>query len=664
MTYNPSRGVLFCDNSSANAFYEHVFGTLNATNLTAASNVQLHYGYKFEMLPFGNGIVFRGKKTNGDSYLGTISYLPYSFGGATFWTRFVSTIRTFPSTILPSLIDKPKLSNLTLVGSRVYFSAIGDANRGFEPWYYSSSSTPSTIETPQVNTEPLGITNFRDMQGVSYGNYLYYNAEHYNKGSLEYDGSLYYYETIKKTLGNQLSKNYQKFSPTPNITSLKIAGSKIYASSVVSPNNQIYSKDLTNNADDDNITADITSLDNSSAIGNTLYFLSRPRVPGSIINRLWRTDGTAAGTYAIDTENITYTGTYAWNGGVFYAKNNGGGGGGFYRYNHAANVVNTISTGGVFVSQFTEFAGALFYRSSTGSAFGSLRRTDGSTSSNVVVASYAYEDVYLQLVGNRLVIALKSSTTGNWNIRSTIDGTNFTEHFTNIASLTLIGGANNILLGTIGTGISRNLVAYNLGINTSTTMGIGAFNEINIFPAIDDTNPAAPIYYLAMALTSTSGHYLYRTTLTTSGASTLTAIGASWVKVINRQSNPWQTLHRVGRKIFFFGEDTDKSRGIEMWVYNPDRCGNALTLASYDDDDSFIPPPEDEGPKRVIHYLTNTTIQATNKITNATVLYRAGQSITFLPGFRAGVSPAAMFIPAGKGTFEAQIGGCGTIVPR
>ncbi|MCU0341832.1 MAG: hypothetical protein MUE30_18305, partial [Spirosomaceae bacterium] len=92
-------------------------------------------------------------------------------------------------------------------------------------------------------------------------------------------------------------------------------------------------------------------------------------------------------------------------------------------------------------------------------------------------------------------------------------------------------------------------------------------------------------------------------------------------------------------------------------------CTNALTLAS-SDEDRYNSPYNSEEAKREIHYLSNTTISATNKIANATVLYRAGQSVTFLPGFEAVITPSAMFSPAGTGSFEAQIGGCGSLVPR
>jgi hypothetical protein len=328
----------------------------------------------------------------------------------------------------------------------------------------------------------------------------------------------------------------------------------------------------------------------------------------------------------------------------------------------AAPLASPTFTGTVTTSTIN--TGALSASSVTTPIYASTPQalTDGTTISTVAVATYGYEDVQIKLVGNRMVVAVKSIATGNWNIRSSTDGTNFTEHFTSIANLTLIGGANGILLGAVGTS-SRNLVQYNLSNNTSSVLGTGAFYNLNPSPAIDDTNLAAPIFYLAMAPTSTSGYFLYKTTLTTSGASALTAIGSAWVRVINRKSNPWQTLHRVGKKIFFLGQDADKSRGIEMWVYNPDRCTNALTLASYDED-RYNSELNTEESKREIHYLSNTTITATNKITNATVLYRAGQSVTFLPGFQAGLSPADMYAPAGKGSFEAQIGGCGTLVPR
>lgn len=663
LTYTPSRGVLFCRNGSASKVYEHIYGNINATNLTASNNMDLYYDYNgLEMLPFSNGILFKGKKlNNNDTYLGQIFYVPFTFLGTTTWTRFVTTIRTFPNTLLPSLFNQSKLANLTQVGSRVYFSALGDASRGFEPWYYDGSAMPTTIEMPQVNTQPLGITNWTDMESVSYGNYFYYNAENISESGLRNQGLVGFQESIQKTIGTQNAENFSRLSVFHDVTSLKMAGSRMFATEVNPSNSYIESTDLTNTAYTPPVTADITTLSNTSAIGNTLYFLSLPRAAGSSFRRLWRTDGTTAGTYAIDTENTTITGTYAWNGGIFYGKNNGGGGGGLFRYDPNTNTSSTISTGGIFVSEFIEFAGALFYRASTGSAFGSLKRTDGSSSSNVVVAAYAYEDIHIKLIGNRLVVAVKSSITANWEIKSTTDGVNFVSHFASITpNFIMIGGANGILLGTVTTA-SPFLTAYNLNNNTSTTLGIGAFYKINIYPAIDDTNPASPIFYLAMAPTSTSGYYLYRTTLTTSGASTLTAIGASWVKVINRSSTPWQTLHRVGKKIFFLGQDTHS--GIEMWVYNPDRCTNALTLASYDED-RFNSPYNQEESKRDIHYLTNTTITATNKITNATVLYRAGQSVTFLPGFQAGTSASAMFVPAGTGVFEAQIGGCGTLVPR
>lgn len=154
MIYTDSRGVLFCRKGSASAVYEHVFGNLNATNLTAGNNVDFYYGYNgIEMIPFDNGILFKGKKlNNNDTYLGQISYTPIFVFGVTYWIRFVSTIRTFPNTLLPSLFNQPKLANLTQVGSRVYFSAMGDASRGFEPWYYTSTPSPTTVETPEVNT--------------------------------------------------------------------------------------------------------------------------------------------------------------------------------------------------------------------------------------------------------------------------------------------------------------------------------------------------------------------------------------------------------------------------------------------------------------------------------------------------------------------------------
>lgn len=667
MTYTPTRGILFCKNGSANAVYEHVFGDINATNLTAGNAVDFYSGYNgIEVLPFSNGILFREKKVNNnDTYLGQIFYVPFSFGSTTIWTRFVTTIRTFPNTLLPSLFNQPKLGNLTQVGSRVYFSALGDAGRGFEPWYFDSSAMPNTVETPQVNTQPLGITNAADMESVSYGNYFYYNAENFSEVGLHNNGTVSINESIQKTLGTQNAENFSRLFASPDITSLKMAGSRMFATSVGSFDTKIESVDLTNNASSifPPPTADIRDLDNSSSIGNTLYFLSLPRAAGSSFRRLWRTDGTVAGTYTIDTENTTYTGTYAWNGGVFYGKNNGSGGGGLYRYNPSTNTAGVVSTGGVFVSQFTEFAGALFFRASTGSAFGSLRRTDGNTATNIVVAPYTYEDVQINPIGNRLVVAVKSSTTANWEIKSTTDGVNFVSHFSGLAAdFRMIGGANGILLGTT-TAAGPFLTAYNLNNNTSATLGTGAFYNINFYPAIDDTNPAAPIFYLAMSPTGTSGYYLYRTTLTTSGAGALTAIGASWVKVIDRKSNPLQTLHRVGKKIFFLGQDTDNSRGIEMWVYNPDRCTNALTLASFDED-RYNSEYNSTETNRDIHYLTNTTITATNKITNATVLYRAGQSVTFLPGFVANGSESFFGSPAGKIVFEAQIGGCGTPVPR
>jgi ELWxxDGT repeat protein len=314
ITYSPSRGILYCYNGSAQAFYEHVYGNLNATNLTVSNNVDLYYGYNgIEMLPFGNGILFKGKNmNNNDTYLGQILYVPNTIFGITYWIRFVTKLRTFPNTLLPSLFNQPKLANLTSVGSRVYFSAIGDAVKGFEPWYYDSSAMPSVVETPQVNTKPLGIVNYRDMESVSYGNYFYYNAENFSEGGL-YNGIVGFNESIQKTLGTQNVENFSRLSVFYDITSLKMAGSRLFASSVNTFNSEIESVDLATNASSifPPPTADIRDLDNSSAIGNTLYFLSLPRAAGSSFRRLWRTDGTTAGTYTIDTENTNYTGTYA-----------------------------------------------------------------------------------------------------------------------------------------------------------------------------------------------------------------------------------------------------------------------------------------------------------------------------------------------------------------
>lgn len=667
MTYSPTRGILYCKNESANAFYEHVFGEVNATNLTVSNAVDLYSDYNgLEMIPFGNGILFRGKKiTNNDTYLGQISYMPFSYGGPTYWSRTVTTIHTFPNTLLASLFNQAKLDNLTVVGSRVYFSAIGSASRGFEPWYYNSTVSPNIIETPEVNTQPLGISNDNDMETVSYNNYLYFNAENYYESSLRNLSKVGFAESIQKTLGTQHTDYFDEMASIPDITSLKIAGTRLFTSSVHFFNTYIESKNLATNDLSTSVTADIRSFDNASSIGNTLYFLSLPRgVSGMSFRKLWRTDGTAAGTYTIDTENTTYTGTYAWNGGIFYAKNDGSVIGGVYRYDHATGATSTLSPNAMFISSFTEFGGSLYFRTSSGSGLGALRKTDGATFNNVVVAGYAYVDVQVKLIGNRLVVAVKSVTTGNWNIRSTTDGTNFTEHFSSIADLTLIGGANGILLGAVGTS-SRHLVQYNLNNNTSSIMGTGAFYTINIFPAIDDTNPAATLFYFALEPTNTSGYRLYSTTLTTAGASTLTAIGASWVEVINRKNIPWLTLYRVGRKVFFLGQDVDKSRGIELWVYNPDRCANALTLASYDDDEKTYSVGSE--PKRNIQLIANTTIQATNDIlaNNADVLYRAGQSVTLLPGFQIDIWGPSPYIPVvGIGSFEVQVGGCGTLIPR
>ncbi len=668
MIYTPTRGILYCRNGSASKVYEHIYGNINATDLTASNNLELYGGYNgIEMLPWSNGIIFKGKKlSNNDTYLGQIFYIPFTFLGITTWTRFVTTIRTFPNTLLPSLFNQSKLANLTQVGSRVYFSAMGDASRGFEPWYYDSGAMPSTVETPQVNTQPLGITNSADLESVSYGNYFYYNAENISESGLRNNGLAIFQESIQKTLGTQNSENFSRLFVSPDITSLKMAGSRMFATSMGIFNTSIQSVDLANNASSvfPAPTADIRTLSNTSSIGNTLYFLSFPRAAGSMYRRLWRTDGTTAGTYTVDAQNTSITGTYAWNGGVFYAKDDGFVTGGFYRYDHASSTTTTISTTPIFVSNFIEFAGSLFYRAATGAVHGTLRRTDGITSSNVVVAPYTYDDVQILQVGNRIVVAVLALSPANWEIKSTTDGVNFVSHFSSGLPLDfrMMGGANGILLGTT-TAANPTLTAYNLNTNTSTVLGTGSFNKINFFPVIDDTTPASAICYLAMAPTSTSGYYLYRTTLTTSGASSLTAIGASWVKVIDRSANRSQTLHRVGKKIFFLGQDADNSRGIEMWVYNPDRCTNALTLASYDED-RYNSEYNSEESNRDIHYVTNSTITATNKITNATVLYRAGQSITFLPGFKTEVTKAGEFWPAGTGAFEAQIGGCGTLVPR
>lgn len=280
MAYNPSRGTLYCYNGSARTLYEHVYGNTNASNLTASNNVDLYYAYVgIEMIPNGNGILFKGKKiNNNDTYLGQIFYIPITFGSVTFWTRFVITLRTFSNTLLPSLFNQPKLANLTQVGSRVYFSAMGDASKGFEPWYYDSSAMPSTIETPQVNTQPLGITNFRDMESVSYGNYFYYNAESYSDDALRNQGLAGFNESIQKTLGTQNVENFSRLYASPDITSLKMAGSRMFSSTVNTFNSEIRSVDLATNASSifPPPPADIRTLSNTSAIGNTLYFRVQP----------------------------------------------------------------------------------------------------------------------------------------------------------------------------------------------------------------------------------------------------------------------------------------------------------------------------------------------------------------------------------------------------
>ena len=655
MVYNSATASLFLINfqlDDTDRLYWHGYNAASAQDLT------FMFGLKpdkqnFEMAAFTGGIVFNETFTTGSRALSQIRFsttTPY-------FPAYYVLHQTFSDNILPSLKGMPKLKNLTSLSSnyRVYFSAIGDGVRGFEPWFLDWSL--GLLEMPEVNTKRLGLLNPNTIQTVKVSDYLVYNARYY----LDANNSCS--QELLKTKETQSSQSYIA-SPADRYSSIYGFENRLYvlqnfpnttyitAYSNVSPVT-IYAQTT---------TANVTSFNGPSGIEKTLYFTSTNGAAGT--RGLWKTDGTTANTSLIDAESVLlFTKTCAWNNGVYYSKWSGGGGGAFYRYDHSTGVRSTIFSGGVNVTDFLEFNGYLFCRFSSGTGYGGIFRTDGTTRTYITLPTTSggvtippAENVEAKIVGNRMVVAAKRGT--NWFIYSSTDGVNFVEHFSQISNLKIIGGVGTKLLATTATSAPYALTIYDVSNNTSASAGLN-FSSINYFPTIDNTVPSSQRIYFVGTPTGAPGNFLFRMDQTGLSFSLPVQLG-TWVNVVDRPS----PITLVGRSVYFVGTNaigTDKY-GTEMWVYNPERCPNGVLLAS--PTDNLIPPIGDTD------FLSNATSQATSKIgydyapQNAGVLYSAANSITLLPGFEAKSGMNATSSGPKSVSFKAQIQGCSSVFPR
>ena len=653
MLYNASISTVFFINPQSgnpDRLYYH------SSTSTAAEDLTFRYSLQpdkenFEMAQLANGMVFNEIFPGGIRYISEIYFNP----NPNFRTRKI----VFDN-ILPSLKGQPKFKNLTSVNpnssnNRVYFSAINDATRGFEPSYMENTPTFSVVEMPEVNSKPPGILNPMTIQTVNFSNSLVFNPsqlfDRFGRFSLA--------QTLLKTQERQKFQN--PIDPPGNqYKSLYAFGNRLFVLKDNSSGNQIISYQTAGSGS--LYTAPITSFDGPSGISNTLYFTSSSGAAGT--RGLWKTDAVATTTPLIDAESVLlFTKTYAWNNGVYYSKWSGGGGGAFYRYDHSTGVRSTIFSGGVNVTDFLEFNGYLFCRFSSGTGYGGIFRTDGTTRTFITLPTTSggvtippAENVEARVVGNRLVVAAKRGT--NWFIYSSTDGVNFVENFSQIPNLKIIGGVGTKLLATTGASAPFPLSIYDISNNSSTIAGLN-FSSINYFPTIDNTVPSSQRIYFVGTPDGATGNFLFRMDQTGLSFNLPVQLG-NWVNVVNRPS----PITLVGRSVYFVGTDAtgNDKYGTEMWVYNPERCPNGIMLAS--PTDNLIPPIGDTD------FLSNGTIQATNKIRpdyasqNAGVLYSAANSITLLPGFEAKSGMNATSSGPKTISFKAQIQGCSSVFPR
>ena len=653
MLYSASISTVFFINPQSgnpDRLYYH------SSTSTAAEDLTFRYSLQpdkenFEMAQLANGMVFNEIFPGGIRYLSEIYFNP----NPNFRTRKI----VFDN-ILPSLKGQPKFKNLTSLNpnssnNRVYFSAINDATRGFEPSYMENSPTFSVVEMPEVNSKPPGILNPMTIQTVSVSNHLVYNPRYL----YDFNGGFSTPELLLQTKDRQMQQGVIQ-PPSSGYNSIYAVGDRLFT--LQSGNITSYTSINPRVIYGETYNPSFTSFQRTSGIGNTLYFVSGNQVAGTY--GLWKTDGTTANTSLIDAESVLlFTKTYAWNNGVYYSKWSGGGGGAFYRYDHSTGVRSTIFSGGVNVTDFLEFNGYLFCRFSSGTGYGGIFRTDGTTRTYITLPTTSggvtippAENVEARIVGNRMVVAAKRGT--NWFIYSSTDGINFVEHFSQIPNLKMIGGVGTKLLATTGASAPFPLSIYDISNNSSTIAGLN-FSSINYFPTIDNTVPSSQRIYFVGTPDGATGNFLFRMDQTGLSFSLPVQLG-NWVNVVDRPS----PITLVGRSVYFVGTDAtgNDKYGTEMWVYNPERCPNGIMLAS--PTDNLIPPYGDTD------FLSNGTIQATNKIRsdyapqNAGVLYSAANSITLLPGFEAKSGMNATSSGPKSVSFKAQIQGCSSVFPR
>jgi ELWxxDGT repeat protein len=134
-----------------------------------------------------------------------------------------------------------------------------------------------------------------------------------------------------------------------------------------------------------------------ASVNNTLYFT------GGIGTQLWRSDGTAAGTYVVESFNVI-SNLYGWNGNLYFAGDQSNSGEELWKSNGTAAGTNLLKDlngtfGASLPINFHGTPGALYFMANdnsgwelwktTGTNAGTVRVTDINTNGNSVLDAYA-----------------------------------------------------------------------------------------------------------------------------------------------------------------------------------------------------------------------------------------------------------------------------------